>query len=73
MIRTKGVPIKVKEEPLTDQSIMTFGMFKGKALANVEDSWLRWFYEKNFLKKKHYGINKLLMNYINDNKESIFK
>lgn len=73
MIRTKGIPLKVKEEPLTDQSIMTFGMFKGKTLANVENSWLQWFYEKNFLKKKHYGINKLLMKYISDKKEIILR
>ena len=57
---------------LTDKSIMAFGMFKGKALANVENSYLRWFYEQNFGRKKS-GFNLLLMNYIEENKEMLIK
>lgn len=61
-----------KSVELTDDSIMPFGMFKGKALANVEDSWLKWFYNQN-QGKKLFGFNQLLMQYIKDNKETILK
>jgi len=58
---------------LDDNSIMPFGKFKGKELANVDNSYLRWFYEQNILKRNLSGFNLLLMNYINDNKEIILK
>lgn len=60
-----------KQSELTDESIMPFGMFKGKALANVENSYLRWFYEQNF-GRKVFGFNQLLMKYIEDNHQAIF-
>lgn len=64
-------PVKVKAEPLTEESIMTFGMFKGKKLATVEYSYLKWFYYENYGKAN--GFYKLLINYIEDNKEIILK
>jgi len=62
----------MKEKELTDESRITFGKYKGVALANVPDSYLRWFYEIN-IAKKNFGFNLLLMNYIEDNKSSIYK
>ena len=55
----KRKPVKVKAEPLTEESIMTFGMFKGKKLATVEYSYLKWFYYENYGKAN--GFYKLLL------------
>lgn len=30
-----------------DESIMPFGIHKGKALANIPDHYLKWLYENN--------------------------
>lgn len=49
---------------MTDESIMQFGMHKGKALANVPYSYLKWLYESG----KCYGELKA---YIEDNAEII--
>jgi len=61
-----------KLEELTDDSIMEFGMFKGQALANVESTWLQWWYSMSFYKKQT-GFKQQLLKYIEDNKESILK
>lgn len=45
---------------MTDKSIMTFGVHKGKTLANVPANYLLWLYENN----KCYGELKA---YIKDN------
>lgn len=36
--------------PMTGNSPMPFGKHKGKALANVPDSYLLWLYEENVAK-----------------------
>lgn len=55
-----------QNKPFTDNTIMSFGTHKGKALKNVPDSYLLWLYESG----KAYG--KLAM-YIMDNLDIIKK
>ena len=62
----------MKEEKLTDNSLITFGMYKGTPLANIPDDYLKWFYETNIMKVQK-GYNLQLMHYIKDNKETILK
>ncbi len=49
---------------LTDESIMPWGVHKGKKLANVPDHYLKWLYDNN----KCHGA---LKEYIEDNAEII--
>lgn len=49
---------------LTDESKMPFGVHKGKAMANVPNSYLKWLYEKGTVKGD-------LREYIEDNAEII--
>lgn len=51
---------------MTDDSIMTFGKFAGRKLADVPDSYLLWLYENG----KCYGA---LRDYIEDNLDAIKK
>jgi uncharacterized protein (DUF3820 family) len=46
---------------MTDESIMPFGKFKGKKLANVDASYLIWLYDNNkcFGELKSYIIDNL--------------
>lgn len=48
----------------TDKSPMPWGLHKGKALANVPDSYSKWLYEQN---KAHGDLKR----YIQDNLASI--
>lgn len=47
---------------LTDNSLMPFGVHKGKAMANVPDHYLKWLYENN-------KCNAEVKAYIEDNAE----
>lgn len=49
---------------MTDESVITFGKYKGEKLANVPASYLLWLYESD----KSYGE---LRAYIRDNMDSI--
>lgn len=51
-----------KYQIMTDEDIMTFGVHKGKKLANVPDDYLLWLYDMD----KCYGALKA---YIQDNLE----
>ncbi len=54
---------------MDDNSIMPFGKFKGEAMANVPDWWLKWFWSTN---RKWYNneslneTNTKIMDYIKD-------
>jgi hypothetical protein len=56
-------------EPLTDETVLSFGEHKGKRLIDVPASWLIWYYEApdDFIK------NKWLFEYIRDNYEALQK
>lgn len=48
-----------KPKPYTDSTIITFGKYKGSALADVPDHWLKWYYGEHKFDK-----NNLLVDYI---------
>ena len=54
---------------LTDESIINFGMHKGKKLANVPASWLLWFYHNTNVS----AVNADLHEYIKDNLQALEK
>lgn len=48
---------------MDDNTVITFGKYKGTKLANVPAWWLIWWYDEN----------KPLMNYIRENREGLEK
>lgn len=62
---------------LTDKSIMTFGMHKGKELQDVPATWLMWYYNQITDKiNKGTKLNKVetdFKEYIEDNMEVLKK
>ena len=68
---------------LTDESIINFGMHKGKKLANVPASWLLWFYHNTNVSASWLlwfyhntnvsAVNADLHEYIKDNLQALEK
>lgn len=55
-----------QKQQMTDDSVMTFGKFAGRKLADVPDSYLLWLYENG-------KCNGGLRDYIEDNFDAIKK
>ncbi|WP_071146711.1 putative quorum-sensing-regulated virulence factor [Bacteroides ihuae] len=57
---------------LTDESLMPFGKYKGKKMANVPASYLMWLYDEWTLPNPRFGsINREVKEYIEDNLDVI--
>lgn len=53
---------------MNDESVLTFGKYKGKKLANVPASWLIWYDEKAIGRK-----DEALLAYIKENKQLLLQ
>jgi len=54
-----------------DNTIMTFGQYEGKELANVPASYLIWCNKNIFPKDYTYATNKEIFEYIEENLEDL--